>query len=160
MTPHNPATDALRRAAAADLPAVVALQQAAYARNRTILGVEPLPLLADYIEILRDYEVWVAGLAGGPLRAVLVLAWPADHLLIWSLASAPEAQGKGWGNHLLEFAEVRARQQGRHAIRLYTGAKLRDNVAWYGRRGYSVERVEAMRDRDVVHMIKTLATGA
>ena len=160
MTLPNPATDVLRRASAADLPAVVALQQAAYARNRTILGVEPLPLLADYIEILRDYEVWVAGLAGGPLRAVLVLAWPGDHLLIWSVASAPEAHGKGYGNWLLEFAELRALQEGRLAIRLYTGAKLRDNIAWYRRRGYAVERIEAMPDRDVVHMIKTLATGA
>jgi hypothetical protein len=36
------------------LEAVVALQRAAYARNRSLLGVEPLPLLADYASILRS----------------------------------------------------------------------------------------------------------
>ncbi len=39
---------ALRRATADDLSAVTALQQAAYAKNRVLLGVEPLPLTADY----------------------------------------------------------------------------------------------------------------
>ena len=38
----------LERASAADLPALIALQQAAYARNRDLLGVGPLPLLADF----------------------------------------------------------------------------------------------------------------
>jgi hypothetical protein len=31
-----------------------------------------------------------------------------------------------------------------------------DNVAWYQRRGYAIERTEAMSDRRVVHMKKTL----
>ena len=51
----------LRRAAQSDLQAVIALQRAAYARNRALLGVEPLPLQADYTAIFRDYEVWVTG---------------------------------------------------------------------------------------------------
>jgi hypothetical protein len=41
----------LRRATVDDLAAVVALQHAAYAKNRAILGVEPVPLLADYGQI-------------------------------------------------------------------------------------------------------------
>ncbi|MBV8839658.1 MAG: N-acetyltransferase, partial [Alphaproteobacteria bacterium] len=48
---------ALKRAAADDLDAVVALQRAAYAKNRPLLGVEPLPLLADYRQVFADYEV-------------------------------------------------------------------------------------------------------
>ena len=47
----------LRRATRDDLPAVVALQRAAYAKNRPLLGVEPLPLLADYREVFSKYEV-------------------------------------------------------------------------------------------------------
>ena len=47
----------LRRANAGDLPRIKALQRAAYAENRSILGVEPLPLLADYSEILSSHEV-------------------------------------------------------------------------------------------------------
>ena len=37
---------ALRRAVPGDFESVVAIQRAAYARNRELLGVEPLPLLA------------------------------------------------------------------------------------------------------------------
>ena len=53
------ATAPLRRAGAADVAAVNALQHAAYARNRTILGVEPLPLTVDYATIVADYDVWL-----------------------------------------------------------------------------------------------------
>jgi GNAT superfamily N-acetyltransferase len=148
-----------RRATLADLPAVRALQHAAYARNRAILGVEPLPLLADYSNILRDHEVWIVAGEGEAPRGVLVLDCRPDDLLIWSVASAPEAQGQGIGNALLSFAERRARESGRRVLRLYTGEKLVGNIAWYTRKGYTIEHVEAMPDRNVVHMVKTLDMG-
>ena len=47
----------LRRATREDLFAVVALQRVAYAKNRAILGVEPLPLKADYAQVFADYEI-------------------------------------------------------------------------------------------------------
>ena len=40
----------LRRATIKDLAAVTSLQQEAYARNRVLLGVAPLPLAADCAE--------------------------------------------------------------------------------------------------------------
>lgn len=78
----------LRRASATDLAAVETFQREAYAANRTILGVEPLPLLADYAEILRDHEIWLAE-GSGQLEGILVLAIRAHDLLIWSVAVAP-----------------------------------------------------------------------
>src|SRR4051812_1885105 len=51
---------ALRRATHDDLSAVTALQRAAYAKNRAILGVKPLPLLADYEQVFADCEVYLA----------------------------------------------------------------------------------------------------
>ena len=57
-------------------------------------------------------------------------------------------------NHLV--TAMRARELGKHVMRLYTGELLVDNVAWYRRRGYTIERTEAMRDRRVVHMMKTI----
>src|ERR1043165_10112560 len=109
----------LRRAAPGDLAAVTALQQAAYAKNRPLLGVEPLPLLADYAQVFADYEVYLAE-RDGALEGVLILEPRADDLLIWSVAVAPAAQGSGVGNRMLAFAEVRARELGRACIRLYT----------------------------------------
>jgi hypothetical protein len=58
----------LELARSEDLPALLALQRAAYARNWTLLGVEPLPLLADYADIMRDMEVWLARRGSSPVR--------------------------------------------------------------------------------------------
>jgi GNAT superfamily N-acetyltransferase len=145
----------LRRAGSADLSSLVALQQAAYAKNRPLLGVEPLPLLADYAEIMRNMEVWVLE-RDGRIAAALILEPRPDDLLIWSIASDPATQGGGIGRALLAAAEVRARQFGRTVIRLYTGTPLIHLVTWYGRHGYAVERIEALSDRSITHMIKHL----
>lgn len=147
---------ALQRAGSGDLEPLLALQRAAYARNRALLGVEPLPLQADYAAILRDYEVWVAR-DGGQLAGALILEPCADHLLVWSIATDPAAQGSGLGRAMLDAAEVRARQLGVDVVRLYTGTPLRHLVEWYGRHGYAVERVERLSDRSITHMIKHLA---
>jgi ribosomal protein S18 acetylase RimI-like enzyme len=145
---------ALRRATIGDLPAVTALQRAAYAKNRAILGVEPLPLLADYAEILSHYEVYLAEREA--LDGVLILEPRADDLLIWSVATSPAAQGRGVGNTMLAFAETRARALGLPCIRLYTGDKLAFNIAWYTRHGYAHESTEQMSDRVRVNLIKQL----
>ncbi len=155
MTPrnHHAAIAGLRRACPADIPKVIALQHAAYARNRPVLGVEPLPLSADYANILSDYEVWLAEGADG-IEGVLVLAPRPDDLLLWSVATAPRAQGRGLGNRLLAAAESRGRELGRRCVRLYTGEKLVGNIAWYERHGYVRERVEQLEDRRLVHLVK------
>ena len=159
MTPHAPTLPAgawrLRRAAAQDLAALVALQHAAYAGNRRLLGVEPIPLLADYRVVLAEREVWVLD-GGAALHAALVLQ-PREHeLLIDSIAVEPSLQGKGLGRALLDAAEARARELGCVTLRLFTGAALAHLVVWYGRHGYAVERREALSDRDIVHMAMNL----
>jgi ribosomal protein S18 acetylase RimI-like enzyme len=145
----------LRRATRDDLPAVVALQRSAYAKNRMILGVEPLPLMADYSQVFADYEVYLAEREGA-LDGVLILEPRVDDLLIWSVATASTAQGRGVGNWMLAFAETRARELGRPCIRLYTGEPLTFNIAWYTRHGYAHESTEDMGDRVAVHLIKRL----
>jgi ribosomal protein S18 acetylase RimI-like enzyme len=145
----------LRRAGTADLAAIVDLQRAAYARNRAPLGVEPLPLMADYADILANNEVWLADGDSG-LEGVLILKPAAEHLLIWSIAIAPSRQGHGLGNRLLAIAEARARELGLARLRLYTGEPLAGNIAWYERHGYVRERTEQLDDRCIVHMVKVL----
>ncbi|MBV9066198.1 MAG: GNAT family N-acetyltransferase, partial [Methylobacteriaceae bacterium] len=115
----------------------------------------PIPLQADYAEILRDYEVWLHE-SESKLEGVLILAPRPDDLLIWSVATAPAARGRGLGNRLLVAAETRARELGKRLIRLYTGELLVNNVGWYQRRGYAIERTEAMSDRRIVHIKKTI----
>jgi N-acetylglutamate synthase-like GNAT family acetyltransferase len=146
----------LRRATRSDLESIVALQRAAYAANRAILGVEPLPLQADYAAILATMEVWCAG-PQCDLAGVLILEPHSDHVLIWSIAIDPAGQSRGLGRALLAAAETRARQLGLHQLRLYTGSKLTDRVAWYGRHGFTVSRIDELPDRSITHMAKTLA---
>ncbi len=145
----------LRRASLQDLPAVEALQKAAYAKNRPLLGVEPVPLLWDYAAVFRQREVWVVDAPYG-LAGVLILEARGDDILIDSLAASPLAQGAGIGNLLLEAGQLRGRQLGRPLARLYTGEPLSANINWYRRKGFSIERVEQMPDRRLVHMAKTL----
>lgn len=150
-----PAPIRFRRAEEKDLPAIEALQRAAYARNRALLGVEPLPLMADYSEILRTMEVWLAE-ERDVLKGVLILQPREADLLIWSIAAAPGAQRQGLGPIMLDAAEVRARQLGRMTMRLYTGAVLSSLIGWYHRHGYEVEDHEELPDRRITHMVKSL----
>lgn len=60
----------MRQAGPDDLAAITALQHAAYAPNRVLLGVEPLPLQADYQAVLRDYDVWLAEAVAGDAMAL------------------------------------------------------------------------------------------
>lgn len=144
----------LRRATRADLAAVVAVQRAAYARNRELLGAEPMPLMTDYEIVFGDYEIWVT--ANGPIAGVLILKARADDLLIWSIATDTTRQRTGLGQAMLAAAEVRARELGLGTLRLYTGTVLEHLVAWYTRSGYAVERVEQLSDRSLTHMIKRI----
>ena len=145
----------LERAEAADLPALVALQQQAYAKNRSLLGVEPLPLLADYAHLFATQEIWLARGDAGLDGAIMLELRDAD-LLLWSIATAPWTQGHGLGRALLAAVDARARQLGRDTVRLYTGTPLTHLVDWYGRNGYVVERVEQLSDRSITHMVKRL----
>jgi GNAT superfamily N-acetyltransferase len=147
---------ALRRADGEERPAVEALQRAAYARNRELLGVEPLPLMADYGEIMRTMETWVTDGLGG-IEGVLILEPHPDHMLVWSLATRPGAQARGLGRLLLAAAEDRARELGLGEMRLYTGSVLTHLVEWYGRHGYTVSEIERLPDRSITHMKKRLA---
>lgn len=146
---------AMRRGTAADLDAVVAMQHAAYARNRELLGREPLPLLAHYAQIFATKEVWLAE-TNGRLDGVLILEPLADSLLIWSIATNPADQKRGLGRAMLAAAEVRARELGHTLIRLYTGTPLTHLVDWYARNGYAIERIEQLPDREITHMRKAI----
>jgi ribosomal protein S18 acetylase RimI-like enzyme len=145
-----------RRADADDVAAIEALQRAAYARNRAVLGVEPLPLQVDYRDIVARMEVWLFE-QGEALQGVLALEAQPEALLIWSVATAPDAQGAGLGNLMLDFAHARARDMKVATIRLYTGEKLRGNIDWYQRHGFAIDRVETIIDRTIVYLSKRLA---
>lgn len=146
----------LRRAIRSELPAVTALQRAAYAALKERIGMALPPHDADFEVLFETMEIWVSG-PSQALEAALIVEPKPDHLLVWSLAVAPGLKGKRLGSALLDFAEDRARRDGHGLVRLYTNERFTENVAWYRRRGYLVERVEERPDRRIVHFSRDVA---
>ena len=125
----------IRLGAAADLPAIVALTAAAYAVYDAVLDAPALPVTEDYAPRIAAGEVWLLEEAATPIGLIVLETHP-DHLMIFSVAVAPNQQGRGIGLRLLAFADARARAAGLSEVRLYTNARMTRNIALYTRYGY------------------------
>jgi GNAT superfamily N-acetyltransferase len=130
----GPLVPGLRRATAADLPAITDLIDAAYARYLTRMDKPPAPMLRDYGPSVRAGTTWVAG---SPVTAVLTLDPRANHLLVENIAVHPAAQGQGLGRGLMSFAEQEAARQGLRRMALVTHEVMTENQAIYARLGYA-----------------------
>jgi ribosomal protein S18 acetylase RimI-like enzyme len=126
----------IRPATAAELPAIVALTVAAYAEYRAVLDAPPLPVTEDYAPRIAGGEVWLLADGTAPPAGLIVLERHPDHLLIFSVAVAPDRQHEGLGRRLLAWAEAQAREAGIATLRLYTNARMTRNLALYARCGY------------------------
>lgn len=145
----------LRRASLADIPAILALKNAAYTPNESIIGVPSLPRIADYVQVVAEHEVWLAESEGG-LDAALVLDIEPEDFTVWSIAVSPAAQGRKLGAALMGFADERARALGYGSVHLYTNARLVQRIGWYERLGYAVTHHQDLADRRLTHMRKQL----
>jgi ribosomal protein S18 acetylase RimI-like enzyme len=125
----------LRRATDADVEALTALADAAYAVYVPRMGRPPGPKVADYAAAVREAETWVLAGPEGVL-GLLVLYPEDDHLLLENVAVRPGEQGRGLGRRLLEHAERRAIAHGLPEVRLYTHETMVENQAMYVRHGY------------------------
>ena len=124
----------LRRATAADLPAIKAIIDAAYPKYLTRMDKRPAPMFRDYGPSVEDGTTWVAG---SPVTAVLTLYPREDHLLVENIAVHPGAQGRGLGRALMGFAEQEAARRGFTRMALVTHEAMTENQAIYGRLGYT-----------------------
>jgi RimJ/RimL family protein N-acetyltransferase/ribosomal protein S18 acetylase RimI-like enzyme len=145
----------LRRATTNDIPAILALKNAAYTPNESIIGVPSLPRLADYAQVVAEHEVWLTDGASG-LEAALVLEIEDGKFTLWSIAVAPEAAGRKLGRALMDFADERALALQFDAVHLYTHAKLTQRIGWYERLGYVITHHQELADRRLTHMRKQL----
>jgi GNAT superfamily N-acetyltransferase len=117
--------DVLRRIAAA-----------AYQPYVAGIGRAPAPMAADYAQVVRDGQAWVA-VRDGQVTGFVVLVAQPGYLLLENVAVLPAAQGRGIGGRLLGLAEQHARSLGLGEIRLYTNEAMTENLAYYPRRGYT-----------------------
>jgi ribosomal protein S18 acetylase RimI-like enzyme len=148
--------DQIRKASLDDIAAIVALTNEAYAPYVPLLGRKPLPMTTDYREMVVDHSVWVSSLPGA-LAGVLVLVLEPDAMLVYSVAVSPSYQRRGLGHRLLMWAEKQAMSEGRPLLRLYTNARMTENIAWYERLGYAEVRRETFAGSELVHLGKRLA---
>jgi GNAT superfamily N-acetyltransferase len=153
---HNRAMSAtIRKARPNDLAAVEAIVQSAYAIYIPRIGRKPGPMNDDYASQIGNGQLYVLD-ADGAIQGVLVLIPEASTMLLHNVAIAPDAQGRGLGRKLLEFADSQARERGFRSIRLYTHERMTENIARYLRFGY----VETHRGTEAglhrVFMTKTL----
>ena len=125
----------MRPATTDDVAAVEAVVRAAYTGYIDRIGRPPAPMTADYVALVPD--TWVLDDDGGAVVGVLVVSAEPDHLLIQSVAVAPESQGCGYGRTLLAHAEIRARELGLPQLRLYTNAAMTENLRLYPHLGYT-----------------------
>jgi ribosomal protein S18 acetylase RimI-like enzyme len=146
----------LRRAGTADAPAVRALTREAYAKWIPMIGREPKPMAADYADAVQRHYIDLLYL-DGELAGLIETIPEADHLLIENVAVAPAFQGRGLGRHLLAHAEALTAALGYDEIRLYTNKRFAENIAFYLKRGYRLDREEALASGVAVHMSKRLA---
>ncbi|MFL6055754.1 MAG: GNAT family N-acetyltransferase [Actinoallomurus sp.] len=144
----------IRLAEADDLGSVEAIVKAAYDPWVPMIGVEPLPLSADYGDLISDGLVYVLESVG--VDALIVLRPKDDELLVENVAVHPDRQGRGLGLRLLAFAEFRARSLELPAVRLYTNEKMISNIGLYEFLGYRETSRGGIDGRRVVHMRKQL----
>src|SRR5262249_50113772 len=95
----------------------------------------PKPATEDYGPRIDKGEVWILEINGEP-TGVAVLEEKADHLLIYSIAVKPDAQQKGYGTALLDFAHQRAIALGLRELRLYTNEGMEWNLTFYLGQGF------------------------
>jgi ribosomal protein S18 acetylase RimI-like enzyme len=145
----------LVQASEADAAAIRKLTREAYAKWVLVIGREPKPMAADYVEAVQKHRFDLLYVNGG-LAALIETIRCADHLLIENVAVSPSCQGKGYGRMLLAHAERLAASSDSGAIKLYTNKLFAENVQLYIRLGYRVDREEEVKGGTVVHMSKPL----
>lgn len=138
----------IRAAGDDDLDAVRRCVDAAFAPYVDRIGRQPAPMLQNYAALIRAGEVRVLDGPDG-ITGVLVLQRRADHLFVDTIAVDPAHRGQGFGHALMSFAEEEARHGGRPEIRLYTHARMVENLPFYAALGFveTDRRVEDGYDR-------------
>jgi ribosomal protein S18 acetylase RimI-like enzyme len=149
-----PGPPGLRHATVADLPAIKALIDDAYAKYLTRMEKPPAPMLRDYGPSVEAGTTWVTG---SPVTAVLTLYPREDHLYVENVVVHPDAQGRGLGRALMGFAEQEAARRGLTRMALVTHEAMTENQAIYARLGYTETGRRAEDGYRRIYMEKNLS---
>ena len=144
-----------------DAGEVLTIQRAAFVSEALIYGSVDMPPLTQTLEELqaelRESDGWVARVGGRLVGAIR--SREADGLLlIGRIAIAPDMQGSGIGQALLEAAESHSQAA---FAELFTGSLSEANIRLYERCGYvETERVDQGDGVQEVYLRKRLPGAA
>lgn len=150
----------LSRISPNDAGEILTVQRAAFVSEALIYGSVDMPPLTQSLEELgaelQEADGWVARV-GGRLVGAIRTRESEGLLLIGRIAIAPDVQGLGIGQALLDAAERHA-----HAdeAELFTGSLSEANLRLYTRCGYvETERVEQGEGVEEVYLRKRLRSS-
>lgn len=128
----------LRKARAADLPGIHALEAVCFDPERQ----SSVRSIRNSLQSTRQ-SVWTAE-AEGRLVGALILFHHAGHVRIYSIAVAPEHRGRGTGQSLVRLAKVLARRRKCPALTLEAENSDSALIRWYQQQGF--EMTETLAD--------------
>jgi ribosomal protein S18 acetylase RimI-like enzyme len=152
------AVTGLRTAEPDDAARLREIARAAYAKYVARIGREPMPMGADFAAEIAAGRVVAIDVDGAVAGYMVAWAEP-DAYYIDNIAVDPARQGLGLGRKLIDGAVQAARQYGLGAIRLYTNAAMRENLAIYARIGFVETRRASEDGFDRVFMRWDLPAG-
>jgi RimJ/RimL family protein N-acetyltransferase len=145
----------VRRAVAADMPAIASLVATVAAEGRYILTEPPVdePAFARSLDAATsrgDAVVWVLVREGRVVGELSLFRTAASGVVALGIALLPAARGRGGGHALMRAAIDHARDVGMHKIELDVFPDNTAAVALYARCGFAVEgfRRDHFRRRD------------
>jgi ribosomal protein S18 acetylase RimI-like enzyme len=145
-----------RRATQADVGAIRDLTRAAYAKWVPVIGREPKPMGADYEAAIRKHCFDLLYI-DDVLVGLIEIIDEKNRLLIENVAVSPNFQRQGLGSKLMAHAEEVAASLGCERVWLYTNQRFTENITFYLRLGYCIEREEDIGEGTIkVDMSKTL----
>ncbi len=112
-------------------------------------------MTADYAEAVNKHRIDLLYL-DGTLAALIEMIPETDHLLIENVAVSPAFQGRGLGRKLMAHAEQVAASLGHAETKLYTNKLFDENVRFYHKLGYGIDREEEFKGGIAVHMSKAI----
>jgi N-acetylglutamate synthase-like GNAT family acetyltransferase len=148
----------LRPATSTDIPAVVALIDAAYRHYIAEMGGRrPRPMDDDQAGRVANGELFVLEGDGTTLGVITMQPQP-EAIHIFNLAIHPDAQGRGLLHELIDFAEMTARREQKPKLTLYTNVVMTRNRAIYAHLGFTeIDEHDAPGGYRIVFMERPVA---
>jgi len=147
----------IRQGQVDDADRLRAIARGAYQQYVAEMGKEPAPMLTDYAKHLAQDTVVVAISKQKKIAGFAILISKSDGYWLENIAVDQSMTGQGLGGLLLHHVESWLLAQGHKTIRLYTNIVMRQNMAWYQRRGYREYERKTEEGYERVFFLKELS---